>query len=246
MTLFSDAMLLARRTLLVLAAGSLLALAGCSEDRPKFNAIDITGAEYARDFQLTDHNGQPRSLKDFKGKVVVLFFGYTQCPDVCPTSMVELAEVKKLLGPQGDKLQGLFVTLDAMYVEGLVHITELGGEYFRFDEARQELRGERTGMRYAIGSRVRVQVSRVDLDGRRIDFRLVNEGEDLPARPGKDRGLASIARGDKEQLPGKFAGIRAEKLSKGPGARTAKGPVGGRKAAAKKDSGAKAARKPRR
>jgi ribonuclease R len=72
---------------------------------------------------------------------------------------------------------GLFVTLDAMYVEGLVHITELGGEYFRFDEVRQELRGERTGMRYALGSRVRVQVSRVDLDGRKIDFRLVREGE---------------------------------------------------------------------
>ena len=102
----------ARRTFLALAAASLLALAGCSEDKPKFNAIDITGAQYARDFQLTDHNGQPRSLKDFKGKVVVMFFGYTQCPDVCPTSMVELAEVKKLLGPQGDKLQGLFVTLD--------------------------------------------------------------------------------------------------------------------------------------
>jgi ribonuclease R len=73
---------------------------------------------------------------------------------------------------------GIFVTLDAMYVEGLVHITELGGEYYRFDEARQELRGERTGIRYAIGTRVRVQVSRVDLDGRKIDFRLVNEGED--------------------------------------------------------------------
>ncbi|MFM7332335.1 MAG: RNB domain-containing ribonuclease, partial [Brachymonas sp.] len=72
---------------------------------------------------------------------------------------------------------GLFVTLDAMYVEGLIHITELGGEYFRFDEARQELRGERTGIRYALGSRVRVQVSRVDLDGRKIDFRLVREGE---------------------------------------------------------------------
>jgi len=72
---------------------------------------------------------------------------------------------------------GLFVTLDAMYVEGLIHITELGGEYYRFDEARQELRGERTGTRYAIGTRVRVQVSRVDLDGRKIDFRLVN---DLP------------------------------------------------------------------
>jgi ribonuclease R len=72
---------------------------------------------------------------------------------------------------------GLFVTLDAMYVEGLVHITELGGEYFKFDEIRCELRGERTGLRYAIGSRVNVQVSRVDLDGRKIDFRLVRDGE---------------------------------------------------------------------
>ena len=71
---------------------------------------------------------------------------------------------------------GLFVTLDAMYVEGLVHITELGGEYFRFDEVRQELRGERTGIRYAIGTRVDIQVSRVDLDGRKIDFRLVQNG----------------------------------------------------------------------
>ena len=83
---------------------------------------------------------------------------------------------------------GIFVTLDAMYVEGLVHITELGGEYFRFDELRQELRGERTGMRYAIGTRVRVQVSRVDLDGRRIDFRLVREGDELLARAMKDKG----------------------------------------------------------
>lgn len=74
---------------------------------------------------------------------------------------------------------GVFVTLDALYVEGLVHITELGGEYFRFDEVRQELRGERTGVRYAIGTRVRIQVSRVDLDGRRIDFRMVREGEDV-------------------------------------------------------------------
>ena len=85
---------------------------------------------------------------------------------------------------------GIFVTLDAMYVEGLVHITELGGEYFRFDELRQELRGERSGMRYAIGTRVRVQVSRVDLDGRRIDFRLVREGDELLARAMKDKGAA--------------------------------------------------------
>jgi len=83
---------------------------------------------------------------------------------------------------------GIFVTLDAMYVEGLVHITELGGEYFKFDEMRQELRGERSGMRYAIGSRVRVQVSRVDLDGRKIDFRLVREGEELLSRAMKDKG----------------------------------------------------------
>ena len=73
---------------------------------------------------------------------------------------------------------GVFVTLDGLYVEGLVHITELGGEYYRFDEVRQELRGERSGVRYAVGSRVRVQVSRVDLDGRKIDFRMVREGEE--------------------------------------------------------------------
>jgi len=85
---------------------------------------------------------------------------------------------------------GIFVTLDAMYVEGLVHITELGGEYFKFDEQRQELRGERTGIRYAIGTRVRVQVSRVDLDGRKIDFRLMREGEELGARAMKDKGAA--------------------------------------------------------
>ena len=87
---------------------------------------------------------------------------------------------------------GLFVTLDAMYVEGLVHITELGGEYFRFDEMRQELRGERTGIRYGIGSRVRIQVSRVDLDGRKIDFRLVRDGDDLLPRGGKETGGSPI------------------------------------------------------
>jgi ribonuclease R len=83
---------------------------------------------------------------------------------------------------------GIFVTLDTLYVEGLVHITELGGEYFRFDEARQELRGERTGIRYAIGTRVQIQVSRVDLDGRKIDFRLVNPAEEFSARQLRDKG----------------------------------------------------------
>ena len=81
---------------------------------------------------------------------------------------------------------GLFVTLDQMFVEGLIHITELGGEYYRFDEARQELRGERTGIRYGIGSRVRIQVSRVDLDGRKIDFRLVRDTDELSPRGAKD------------------------------------------------------------
>jgi ribonuclease R len=84
---------------------------------------------------------------------------------------------------------GLFVTLDALYVEGLVHITELGGEYYRFDEARLELRGERTGIRYGVGTRVRVQVSRVDLDGRKIDFRMVRDA-DTERLIGKGRGPA--------------------------------------------------------
>jgi ribonuclease R len=88
---------------------------------------------------------------------------------------------------------GLFVTLDALYVEGMVHITELGGEYYRFDELRQELRGERTGIRYVVGTRVRVQVSRVDLDGRKIDFRMVRDVElDRPAPRGdKTRGASA-------------------------------------------------------
>ncbi len=74
--------------------------------------MDITGADYARDFALPDQNGQMRSLKDFAGKVVVVFFGYTQCPDVCPTTLQELAQVKQSLGADGDKLQAVFVTID--------------------------------------------------------------------------------------------------------------------------------------
>jgi ribonuclease R len=112
---------------------------------------------------------------------------------------------------------GIFVTLDQMYVEGLVHITELGGEYFKFDEARQELRGERTGIRYAIGSRVRVQVSRVDLDGRKIDFRLVKEGEDLTvARAMRDKGLPPPPRPGKgtSKSAAKKAGASGDKADK--------------------------------
>ncbi|HQC86712.1 MAG TPA: SCO family protein [Rhodoferax sp.] len=87
-------------------------VSGCTQAKPEFAAVDLTGAEHAKSFELTDHNGKSRHLSDFPGKVVVLFFGYTQCPDVCPTSMAELAEVKKILGPLGDRLQGLFVTVD--------------------------------------------------------------------------------------------------------------------------------------
>jgi len=99
-----------RRTLLAATAAGVLV--ACSESKPQFASVDLTGADYARDFQLTDHNGQPRSLKDFRGKLVVMFFGYTQCPDVCPTSMQDLAQAKKLLGADSDKVQGLFVTVD--------------------------------------------------------------------------------------------------------------------------------------
>jgi ribonuclease R len=105
---------------------------------------------------------------------------------------------------------GLFVTLDAMYVEGLVHITELGGEYYRFDEVRQELRGERTGVRYAVGARVRVQVSRVDLDGRRIDFRMVREGDgERLLGTGKPEGRSDTRRGEARADRARGAGTSA-------------------------------------
>lgn len=87
-------------------------MAACSQDELAFTAINITGASYGKDFALTDHNGQPRTLADFSGKIVMVFFGYTQCPDVCPTSMTEMVAIKQQLGPDGDKLQGLFVTVD--------------------------------------------------------------------------------------------------------------------------------------
>jgi protein SCO1/2 len=87
-------------------------LAACSAEKPAFSGIDITGAEYARRLALPDAGGKPRTLADFKGKVVVVFFGYTQCPDVCPTTLAEIAEVKQKLGADGDKLQTVFVTID--------------------------------------------------------------------------------------------------------------------------------------
>ncbi len=143
---------------------------------------------------------------------------------------------------------GIFVTLDALYVEGLVHITELGGEYFKFDEARQELRGERTGIRYAIGTRVRVQVSRVDLDGRRIDFRLVREGEELVARAMKDKGAApaGTGRGGAEGAPAKSSRQRATKAAEGGRDRAPRSPIDALKASVKKAASKSKSRKPRR
>jgi ribonuclease R len=118
-----------------------------------------------------------------------------------------------------------------------VHITELGGEYFKFDEARQELRGERTGIRYAIGTRLRVQVSRVDLDGRKIDFRLVREDEEFLARAMKDKGVNG------EGAPAKAAAKRAAKKTAG---KVAKAPKQVVRAAKKAAARAKAPRKTRR
>jgi protein SCO1/2 len=91
---------------------ALLALGACGQGKPAFRGVDITGAEYAQGWELADQNGQVRTIKDFAGKVVIVFFGYTQCPDVCPTSMQELAEVKRLLGKDGERLQGVFITVD--------------------------------------------------------------------------------------------------------------------------------------
>ena len=90
-------------------------LAGCdlsSGPKRSFNGVDITGAEYAKELNLTDADGKARRLEDFKGKVTVVFFGFTQCPDVCPTTLLELAQVKKSLGADGQRVQGVFVTVD--------------------------------------------------------------------------------------------------------------------------------------
>lgn len=87
-------------------------LLGCKPQIISFEGVDITGAAYAKDFPLPDAHGKTRSIQEFAGKVVVVFFGYTQCPDVCPTTLQELVEAKTILGAQGDRLQGIFVSLD--------------------------------------------------------------------------------------------------------------------------------------
>lgn len=105
----------ARRFALIASLAALLG--GCDRvgelaPKPQFKGIDITGADYARELALPDADGKPRTLADFKGKVTVVFFGYTQCPDVCPTTLLELAAVRKALGTDGARVQGVFVTVD--------------------------------------------------------------------------------------------------------------------------------------
>ena len=87
-------------------------MSACAPAKPSFKSFDLTGADYALGFDLIDQRGQRRSLADFKGRVVLVFFGYTQCPDACPTAMFQLAELKRGLGAKGDMVQGVFVTLD--------------------------------------------------------------------------------------------------------------------------------------
>jgi protein SCO1/2 len=102
-----------KKLLTMLALG--LLLGGCDQlgKQPQaFKNTDLTGLDYAKDFALTDHTGKPRTLADFKGKLVVVFFGYTQCPDVCPTTLAEMATAMKELGPQADQVQVLFITVD--------------------------------------------------------------------------------------------------------------------------------------
>lgn len=106
-----------RRALIALTGAAALSaasswLTGCTPEKPQFKSIDLTGADYARDFSLLDQYGQLRTVKDFAGKVIVVFFGFTQCPDVCPASMAELAEVKRLLGTDGNRLQAILITVD--------------------------------------------------------------------------------------------------------------------------------------
>lgn len=102
-------MRLLRLLLLLLVA---LSISSCGERAVTFLSTDISGADFGKDFHLTDHNGKARALADFRGSVVAMFFGYTQCPDVCPTSMTAMAEVMKQLGPDAQRVQVLFVTVD--------------------------------------------------------------------------------------------------------------------------------------
>ncbi len=115
-----------------------LGLSGCGPSGPTFHSVDVTGAEYGKGFTLTDHAGTPRSLADYKGKVVTLFFGFTHCPDVCPTSLTTMKQALALLGADANRVQVLFVTLDPQR-----DTTELLAAYVpKFDPSFVGLRGD--------------------------------------------------------------------------------------------------------
>ena len=134
-----------RRLFLALAAVGALALSGCERAAPPhhFNAIDLTGATYAHGFDLPDFNGKPRTLADFAGKVTVVFFGYTQCPDACPTTMAELGGILKTLGPAASRVQVVFITVDPSRDTAALlknYVTNFGPDFLalRGDEAQTQ------------------------------------------------------------------------------------------------------------
>jgi len=131
---------------MLLVGGSALAAGGLAFLYPvrtrEFNSVDITGANYARDFSLPDHSGQLRKLKDFQGRAVAVFFGFTQCPDVCPTTLTEMTRVKQLLGHDGGMLQVIFITVDPMrdtpqMLEAYMH--NFDPQYLALAPSEQEL-----------------------------------------------------------------------------------------------------------
>ena len=128
----------AARTAAVLLIAGALALSGCGPGSPKFKASDVTGAGFGRDFTLTDPSGKQRTLADYRGKVVVLFFGYTQCPDVCPTTLAALGETMKSLGADASRVQVVFVTVDPERDTGEV----LASYVTAFDPSFVGLRGD--------------------------------------------------------------------------------------------------------
>ncbi|HUG25384.1 SCO family protein [Piscinibacter sp.] len=158
-------MLTKLRSSLPIAVAAAALVAACEqapEPPPVFQSTDVTGAEWGSDFRLTDHRGTPRRLEDFRGKVVLVFFGFTHCPNMCPTAMSRIAAVVERLGAQGEKVQGLFITVDpardtaevlARYVPAF-HPSFLG------------LRGDKAATaKTAAAFRVHYQAQRPDKDG---------------------------------------------------------------------------------
>lgn len=127
-----------RACLVMIASTAIGATSACQRSAPTFKGFDITGAEYGRTFSLPDADGMTRSLADFKGRIVLVFFGFTQCPDICPTTLGQAIEVRKLLGPDGDKVQVIFITVDPER-----DTPELLREYMKaFDPGFVALRGD--------------------------------------------------------------------------------------------------------